>query len=125
TDKPNKIYFITLCALSLLLNGPCLYIFVQDLSVYGGISGLVTAVVFYWALQYYQAKGFKGLLGKFLIFALPLKIATEWKLSSSAIELFGSQDFYTVSLAHVTGLISAVLTYALRHWRQSWSGKAN
>lgn len=122
-------HFVALCLLAGALIGATLYAARPDLIVFGGLSGIVTALVVYLCLNGLDKGGAWRWLCVIGLVLLAVKIGAEFVSGASLLLSAGPQDFVPVPESHALGAAAALLVImcnrfvSTRFWgRTKYSG---
>jgi rhomboid family GlyGly-CTERM serine protease len=106
-------HFTILCVLSAATIGANVYIGSPELSVFGGLSGIVVAAVTFLCLNGLTETGVWRRLCQVVLICLAIKMGIEMTLGSSleALAEGESPTFVPVPSSHVTGAVTALILF--------------
>lgn len=116
-------HFVLLSLSSALMIGVALYLMQPTLDFYGGLSGVVIALVVYLCLHGMKEKSRWGWLCRATLAAVSLKAIYELVFGESLLRAVTLQPFVLVPLSHATGLATALLLFLATNWWGSLKGK--
>lgn len=104
-------HVVLLCLFSALMISVVLYLMQPALAYYGGLSGVVIALVVYLCLHGAGERTGWGWICRSILAVVVLKTIYELVFSESPLQLVTDQPFVVVPLSHAMGLVSALLLY--------------
>lgn len=116
-------HFVLLCLSSAVMIGIALYLIQPTLDFYGGLSGVVTALVVYLCLHGMKEKSRWGWLCRATLAVVTLKTIYELVVGESLLRAVTLQPFVLVPLSHATGLATALLLFLSANWWGSLKSK--
>jgi len=110
-ERRHRDAYLWLIILTTLTSSLYFLLFIPDMTRYGGLSGLVSAMVVYLSLSEIRAK-----VGPYYIWVLILvlflfKVGYEVFSGDAVFASGGDSDFVVVPAAHIIGAVIAVLIY--------------
>ena len=106
-------HFAILCLVSAAVIGATVYVGRPELSVFGGLSGIVTAAVTLLCLNGLTETGAWQRLCLLTLIFLGMKMGVEMALGSSLLAGAEPQTFVPVPVSHVAGAATALLLFSL------------
>jgi len=100
-----------LCLLSPVLIGVSLLLFTPNLIQFGGLSGMGTAAVTYWALASLDAESRWRRLGMIVLRLIAGKTIFEFASGGFVFMHFGDSQINSVPLNHLMGALTACIIY--------------
>jgi rhomboid family GlyGly-CTERM serine protease len=110
--------FRILCFLSAGIIGATLLAFDPMLTRYGGLSGIAAAALAFLALTRFSARAGDRWFWRGVLVLLALKVGIDLSAHHSLLAHLEESGIQTVPLAHLGGILSAVVVHAFRHRRQ-------
>lgn len=104
-------HFVALCLISGALIGAALYLGKPEITVFGGLSGIVTAAVTFLCLHGLDKAGAWRWLCLAVLIILAAKISAELAFGSSFLLGAEPQNFVPVPESHVIGAATALLLF--------------
>jgi rhomboid family GlyGly-CTERM serine protease len=98
--------------------GIVVYVTSPELQYYGGLSGIVTAVVVYLCLEGLRDTGGWRWLCLFGLTLVAVKIGLDLMLGKSLLAATESQPFVPVPVSHFAGACTALFAFVLTRWKQ-------
>jgi rhomboid family GlyGly-CTERM serine protease len=98
--------------------GVVVYVTSPELQYYGGLSGVVTAVVVYLCLEGLRDTGGWRWLCLFGMTLVAVKIGIEFRLGKSLLAATVSQPFVPVPVSHLAGAFTAFFAFGMTRWKQ-------
>jgi hypothetical protein len=107
----------------IMMIGIALYLVLPTMDYYGGLSGVVIALVVYLCLHGMKEKNSWGWLCSATLAVVTLKTIYELVFGESLLRPVTLQPFVLVPLSHATGLATALLLFLATNWWGSLKGK--
>lgn len=104
-------FFPVLCLSSAFAVGMTLFLFKPELSLYAGLSGMMSAAVAYLCLHGISEKGVWRWLCAAALTGMAAKTILEMVMGSSILVLMSEENFVPVPLSHLAGIVAALLLY--------------
>lgn len=119
----NRYDYVRLIIFSLFLMALCQQFYLLNMQYYAGLSGLVTAIVTFLAIQKIQTDKTVRSLWAVMLLLIFIKILFEFLNGGSIFELDAGESFKLVPEIHLTGVIAAciltIFTPDYRFWRKN------
>ena len=124
-ENVNRKIFLLLCGVTTAASGTTYLLFVPELEVYGGLSGLATGLTVYFALHKIQLDNGAKHLWQLLLALLLSKTVIEWATGSAIFASKGGTPLVVLPSAHLWGIATAFTIWSWKHFTRPRQSSEN